>query len=570
MRPQYGWLKVHGDVNHPQADKHGGHIYVHKQDIINNHLLSAGTPVTFFLYADGKGIGAECCQAEYAYTFAENKWSGNSPWTTDHFDMSFGSVTTAPGAQVSSKPCTTAPPKTSSVEANSTPAELPKPGTGVIEANGKLPSKGSVGHSDGSCKRCAFYPKGRCQNGFDCDHCHFDHTERKRLRTRKERVQTKDVKQLPMGEDPALSEDLCSDCLSFPQDDHKELVAAATLLNEEIADVKDTLVATEVTAKAWGRVDSDDDTIDSATHAPSSSYPSDDEASTSEPCTPQRKPKSLPSEISDSELTQESSTPTLSYTPEQAPPSPTSWSAQQRLRKAGAASFSLNVTPVDITRMARGLLNKLTQERFESLCTQIVALPISTPEQLAALAAEIFEKATTQDCFRCLYTELCMRLDIHFAERSDILGGKTFRKVLVSECQATFERNLQPVDSALFDGLSEEECFEVEMKLKTRRLGNMRFIGELLVHRLLAQKLCTGIIFQLLDGDEAALESLIALLTVIAPCFEQKNSPYQAPMRDAFAMLRRKRADKDLSQRLRCHLSDLFDARARGWTARTA
>jgi len=248
--------------------------------------------------------------------------------------------------------------------------------------------------------------------------------------------------------------------------------------------------------------------------------------------------------------------------------SPMSWSdSLQRRRRAGESD---ELSPAEITRKARALLNKLTHDRFESLCSQILALPLSTPEQLAALAAEIFEKATTQDGFRSLYTELCLRLDAHFAEQSSVIGGKTFRKVLVNECQATFDRNLQPADAALFENLTAEESFELEMKLKTRRLGNMRFIGELIVQRLLAQKLMTPIMLELLHGDEVALESLIAFLTIVAPCFDQKASLHHAHLQDVFTTLRRKKNDKQLSSRLHCHLSDLFDSRARGWAVRSA
>ena len=31
-----------------------------------------------------------------------------------------------------------------------------------------LPSAGSAGHADGSCRRCCFFPKGRCNNGEAC------------------------------------------------------------------------------------------------------------------------------------------------------------------------------------------------------------------------------------------------------------------------------------------------------------------------------------------------------------------------------------------------------------------
>jgi len=41
------------------------------------------------------------------------------------------------------------------------------------------PSIGSAGHGGGTCKRCCFFPKGRCNNGYDCPFCHFAHEKRK-------------------------------------------------------------------------------------------------------------------------------------------------------------------------------------------------------------------------------------------------------------------------------------------------------------------------------------------------------------------------------------------------------
>merc|ERR1719183_3025843 len=50
-----------------------------------------------------------------------------------------------------------------------------------------LPSSGSAGHEAGDCKRCCFFPKGRCNNGHDCRFCHFDHDKRKRLKKKKKK-----------------------------------------------------------------------------------------------------------------------------------------------------------------------------------------------------------------------------------------------------------------------------------------------------------------------------------------------------------------------------------------------
>jgi hypothetical protein len=59
--------------------------------------------------------------------------------------------------------------------------ETPTDALGVPPATlADLPSLGSLGHFAGQCSRCCFHPKGRCQNGYDCRFCHFDHEKRRR------------------------------------------------------------------------------------------------------------------------------------------------------------------------------------------------------------------------------------------------------------------------------------------------------------------------------------------------------------------------------------------------------
>jgi len=63
----------------------------------------------------------------------------------------------------------------------------------------ELPSIGSANHFSGSCDRCCFHPKGRCLNGFNCQHCHFDHEKRKRKNKKKNKKQIQ-----PLGCDEAM------------------------------------------------------------------------------------------------------------------------------------------------------------------------------------------------------------------------------------------------------------------------------------------------------------------------------------------------------------------------------
>jgi len=46
---------------------------------------------------------------------------------------------------------------------------------GLARPCGWLPSVGSAEHAAGTCKRCNFFPKGRCQSGSRCTFCHFPH-----------------------------------------------------------------------------------------------------------------------------------------------------------------------------------------------------------------------------------------------------------------------------------------------------------------------------------------------------------------------------------------------------------
>jgi hypothetical protein len=55
---------------------------------------------------------------------------------------------------------------------------------------GELPSKGSVGHYEGTCKSCSFFPFGRCTKGSDCPFCHLTHDRRtERKQRRRERIE---------------------------------------------------------------------------------------------------------------------------------------------------------------------------------------------------------------------------------------------------------------------------------------------------------------------------------------------------------------------------------------------
>jgi len=62
------------------------------------------------------------------------------------------------------------------------PEDAPKPPPGALH-----PSLGSEQHGEGACKRCCFFPRNRCHNGYDCEFCHYEHEKRKRKSKKKKK-----------------------------------------------------------------------------------------------------------------------------------------------------------------------------------------------------------------------------------------------------------------------------------------------------------------------------------------------------------------------------------------------
>lgn len=95
-RGYMGWIKPFSKINHSQAEKHQGRVYLSVRDIAQygdlNLRVKEGRLVDFFVYADGDGLGAEECrprsvlrltmthtQAGKALKGMKSQWSDNLP-----------------------------------------------------------------------------------------------------------------------------------------------------------------------------------------------------------------------------------------------------------------------------------------------------------------------------------------------------------------------------------------------------------------------------------------------------------------------------------------------------------
>merc|ERR1719375_1887180 len=190
---------------------------------------------------------------------------------------------------------------------------------------------------------------------------------------------------------------------------------------------------------------------------------------------------------------------------------------------------------------------------------------------IVVLTKQLFTKSTTQHHFIEMYTDLCIRLHQHFEENPIIDdAAKTFKKVLLNQCQESFEEYLKPPPG--FEELEGEEKYEALVKYKTSMLGNIKFVGNLLVQKMLSSKIIFQCADQLLEGKtDETLETLAVFLTAIGPMFDNKQWPRYEQLSTVFDRVKALVKDKgsSVSPRIKCLLKDVLDARAANWMGKS-
>lgn len=246
-----------------------------------------------------------------------------------------------------------------------------------------------------------------------------------------------------------------------------------------------------------------------------------------------------------------------------------SWAAHQVLRKDSRQSVDV-VSDEDVVRAMKSILNKLTVEKFDQLASKLVCCGIRTTQHFQVLIQEIFDKATTQHHFIDMYADLCALLHTFYAQNPLSLADDpkiSFKKVLLNCCQSSFEKHRTP--PAGLEELPMEERQLAEVQYKMRMIGNIRFVGALLVRKMLASKVMLVIMQELLEKPTGeALESLAALLNVVGPTFDTPDFAYRVTLNAIFKQLSGLIKKQEVDNRARCLLKDVIDVRSTGWNDR--
>lgn len=241
----------------------------------------------------------------------------------------------------------------------------------------------------------------------------------------------------------------------------------------------------------------------------------------------------------------------------------------------------------------RGLLNKITPQKYDVIEGKIKELVIDTEDRLEKVLNLVFDKAVDEPNFCKQYAHLCQHLGSRHVTKIVVKDGVEteekveFRRLLIQKCQSEFERDIyEGIDvenrqEDIDECLNEEkkralahELDEEKRRARQKSLGNMKLIGELYRLQMLKAVIMVNCIHKLISEiEDDNLECLCTLLRTIGQQLEIETQDKQPEVLAKYfqrlnAIVTSPELGKGISARVKCLIKDILDLKKNNWQGR--
>ncbi|KAG2453432.1 hypothetical protein HYH02_001655 [Chlamydomonas schloesseri] len=232
-------------------------------------------------------------------------------------------------------------------------------------------------------------------------------------------------------------------------------------------------------------------------------------------------------------------------------------------------------------RSVKGILNKLTPEKFERLLNQLLEV-ITTADILQKTIALVFENAVEQPTYVAMYGDLCVSLSKELPSFPPPPGSDKplqFRQILLNTCQDEFEGAAEARE-ALASISDATERDEAERNVKKRVLGNMRLMSELYKQEMVKDWIMVTCIDELLLAratkgakvpPEDNIEAVLEIVKLSGIKLSKSDKPETIKKLDkVMKELERLHNDKSngISTRVRLAIREILELRKSNWVPR--
>ncbi|ESL11326.1 hypothetical protein TRSC58_00925 [Trypanosoma rangeli SC58] len=249
---------------------------------------------------------------------------------------------------------------------------------------------------------------------------------------------------------------------------------------------------------------------------------------------------------------------------------------------AWVARGSAKTTEEWVERLVQGSLNKLSAANFDAMVAKLQTDVIfSTKETLKIAVQIIFNKALDEPECSKLYGGVCYKLaefEVGLTAVQQPTDGKKHSKLRNAVVRIAQEEFLSRRKMPSMEGLTEDEMELRRTTFMRRKRANMKFIGELFMHKVLSQNTMMNIIQTIMQeaekGGHPTSEDIEFLTELFLTIGESLDAVPELRLRvnRYFELLEVLKEQKDVyPPRIRFKMLDLIELRSKfNWERRNA